>query len=452
VDPTWIAPVQRSRYAREGDLYTVSLDGGEPRRLTTTPTTDSLNGIADFIHQEELDQDRGFWWSDDGRQIAFVRVDARHIPGFPIVHQGKEKWEAEHHRYPFAGDPNAKLALGVVSLEDGIVRWMDLGGDEDIYLPRTWWTPDGRLMAEILSRDQKRLQLVTFDVESGACRVLIDEQREPWINLNHDTRFLKSGEILRASEATGFNHLYLHDREGRELRQLTSGEWVVAGVVSVDEEHRCAYFSGTRESVLERHLYRVSLDGGEIERLTEEPGWHGAAVSQDGEWYVDVLSTLRHAPTVTLRRTDGSSSTVLFDNAGNSPEELGLEPPEFVHMSADDGTPCLARSTGRVASTARRSTRWSSRSTAGRMRSGWWTSGPVPLTCGPSGSRGRGTSCSSWTTAARPAGASPSRRISTSASGRSRWRTRRPACATSPRTTRRTSSGWACTGGATAAT
>ncbi len=326
-------------YVRDGDLYTVSLDGGEPRRLTHDAEDGLTNGLADFIHQEELDQSRGFWWSDDGRSIAFVRVDARHIPDYPIVHQGKEKWDAEHHRYPFAGDPNARLQLGVVSLDDGMVRWMDLGQEDDIYLPRTWWTRDGRLMAEILSRDQKRLQLVTFDLDSGAGRVLIDERQDPWINLNHDTRFLKSGEILRASEATGFNHLYLHDREGREIRQLTDGDWVVTGVVAVDEERRQVYFGGTRESVLERHVYRVSLDDGEIQRLTEEPGWHGATVSEDGQWYVDMLSTLAHAPMVTLRRTDGSWSTVLFANEGNSAAELGLHPPEFVHMSADDGTP-----------------------------------------------------------------------------------------------------------------
>ncbi len=346
VDPRLNRDGTAVAYVREGDLYTVTLDGGEPRRLTHDAEDGLTNGLADFIHQEELDQDRGFWWSHDGRHIAFVRADARHIPSYPIVHQGKEKWDAEHHRYPFAGDPNAKLQLGVVSLDDGGARWMDLGpgsralgGDDDIYLPRAWWTPDGRLMAEVLSRDQGRLQLVTFDVDSGACRVLVDERREPWINLNHDTRFLESGEILRASEATGFNHLYLHDAEGREIRQLTSGDWAVTGVVSVDEERRLVYFGGTRESVLERHLYRVSLDGGDIERLTDEPGSHGAAVSQDGEWYVDFLSTVDHAPTWTLRRTDGSSPTAIFDNEGNTADELGLAPPEFVHLSAADGTP-----------------------------------------------------------------------------------------------------------------
>jgi dipeptidyl-peptidase-4 len=325
-------------YARDGDLYAIPLDGSGPRRLTDDAEDGLTNGLADFIHQEELDQSRGFWWSDDGRFLAFVRADARRIPSYPIVHQGTEKWDVEHHRYPFAGDANAKLKLGVVSLDDGAIRWMDLG-PIDIYLPRTWWTPDGRLVAEILSRDQKRLQLVTFDLGSGACRALIDERREPWINLNNDTRFLKSGEILRASEATGFNHLYLHDREGREIRQLTSGGWVVTRVVSVHEARRLVYFMGTREGVLERHLYRVSLDGGEVERLTVEPGWHDATASQDGEWYVDALSTLRHAPVLTLARTDGSSSSTLFVNDGNGAGELGLDPPEFVQMSADDGTP-----------------------------------------------------------------------------------------------------------------
>lgn len=270
IDPRLSRDGTQVAFVRDGELYVLPVAGGTSKQLTSGAEDGLTNGLAEFIAQEELDRDHGFWWSYDGRYIAFIRADSRHIPAYPIVHQGTAAVDIEYHHYPFAGRPNAFVELAVVDVETGETRWMDLGSDRDIYIGRVTWRPDGVLTAQLLSRDQSHLSLLAFDQATGASRVLIEERGEPWVNLSDGLRFLESGEILWLSEQNGFAHLYLHGPEGNVLRQLTAGEWVVTAVNGVDEKNRLVYFTATKESVLQRHLFAVSLDGGDIRQLTRE--------------------------------------------------------------------------------------------------------------------------------------------------------------------------------------
>jgi len=332
-------------FVRADELYIAPTDGGAPpRRLTGGAGDGVTNGLAEYIAQEEMGRAEGYWWSPDGARLAFVRADSRHIPLYPIVHQGAETLAVEEHRYPFAGARNAVVRLGVVAAggdggdggdgneggDDAPVTWMDLGEDDDIYLARVAWRPDGVLTAQIESRDQRLLRLVAFDGETGAATTLIEERGEPWLNLGDDARFLASGEIVWSSEKTGFRHLYLHDARGREVRPLTEGPWMVTGLVAVDEPRRVVFFQGTRDGVRERHLYSVSLDGGPARRVTDGAGWREAVVSPDCRHLVDTWSSLERAPTVTLRRLeDGAEEAVLCANEGATVAALGLLVPEL---------------------------------------------------------------------------------------------------------------------------
>lgn len=340
IDPQLSRDGTKVAYVRDGELFVADVPGGSPRQLTPGAEDALTNGLADFIHQEELDQPHGFWWSPDGSRLAYIQADARHIPNYPIVHQGKAGVDIEHHRYPFAGEPNALLKLGVVSVHGGDTTWMDLGGDTDIYVPRVRWRPDGVLTAEILSRDQKTLRLAAFN-DSGRATLLHHEHQAPWLNLSHDTRFLESGEILWSSERTGFRHLYLLDARGEVRRALTGGEWMVTHVVEVDQPRRLVYFAATKESPLERHLYSVSLDGGEVQRLTEPGGWHSIGFARDGSRFIDVHSSMGAAPRVTIRHAGGTLDTVLYEDPEATAEKLGLRPPEMVECLAADGATTL---------------------------------------------------------------------------------------------------------------
>jgi dipeptidyl-peptidase-4 len=339
IDPRLSPDGTKVAFVRDGDLWVTALDGGEPRRLTHDAEDGLTNGLAEFIAQEELDRDRGFWWSPDSRRIAFQRADTRHIPVYPIVHQGLDRVDIEPHRYPFAGEPNARVAVGVISAEGGEPEWLDLGPEEDIYLARVGWRPDGRLIVQLLSRDQRTLDV--YEYSGGERRILFREQTAPWVNLHNDARFLETGELLWSSERTGFRHLYLYDAECREARPLTSGDWVVTRVIGLDEPTRTIYFAATRESPLERHLYRVSLDGGAPERLTSAPGWHDGVLGPKARHLVIVSSSLEHAPRYALRELATGEESVLFANDGATASELGLRPPELVSLPAADGITTL---------------------------------------------------------------------------------------------------------------
>src|SRR6266566_2533732 len=278
--------------------------------------------------------------SPDGSHLAFVRADSRHIPNYPIVHQGTEQVAIEEHRYPFAGARNATVQLGIVAI-DGTpeeVTWLDLGMDDDIYLARVAWRHDGVLTALIQSRDQCAQRLVAFNPLSGEASILIEEQGRPWLNLHDDLRFLRSGEFLWSSERSGFRHLSLHDRDGHEIRALTEGPWMVTGQVTVDEDQRIVYFQGTRDSPLERHLYAVSLDGGSLRRLTQDSGWHDAVISPDRRSFVDIRQSPQQPPRLTLHSlADGEMHGLLFETEGITPDSLGLCVPEIASFHTTNG-------------------------------------------------------------------------------------------------------------------
>lgn len=342
LDPQFSPDGQWAAYARDGEIYIAPVSGGEPRQITFgARETGKTHGLAEYIAQEELARRRGYWWSPDGRFIAFTEVDERHIPVYPIVHQGKEgsgRPFVEEHRYPFAGEANAIVRLAVISIDGGEPVWLDLGDNTDVYLARVNWLPDGRLAAQILNRAQDQLDLLRFDPQTGEKTLLLRETSEVWINLHKMFRPLKDGRFLWASERSGFMHLYLHDEAGKLVRPLTQGDWLVEEIVSVDEKAGIVYFTATHPDPRERHLYAVSLDGGEIRPLTPEPGLHAIVANRQKTQFLDVWHNLNRPPTVTLRSlADGAVRQTIF--AENDPRvaELNLPPPELVSLANRDG-------------------------------------------------------------------------------------------------------------------
>ena len=345
--PTLSPDGTQMSFVRGGELFVIAVSGQSEATQLTSGAEDGLtHGLADYIAQEEFGQLRGHCWSKDGR-IAYLRVDERHVAPYPIVHQGSTDVDVETHRYPFSGDENAHVSLWIADLSSGEQRELPLP-EEDGYLVRVAWWPDSsdgqrlvsrdgqRLVAQWINRDQNRLRLLTFS-GSGEATVLIDETQEPWVNVADDARGLADGAFLWSSESSGFRHLSLRAEDASEIRTLTSGEWIVDGVIDVDEDSRWVYFSSTRGSPMERRVERVSLDGGEIQTLSEPGGVHGASLSRDGKWLAMINSSLGAAPNISLVATDGSEQRSLYESEA-SVEQLGLDAPELRTFSAADGT------------------------------------------------------------------------------------------------------------------
>jgi dipeptidyl-peptidase-4 len=340
LDPKPSADGAKVAFVREGDLYVIDVASNREVRLTQGATDGLTHALAEFIAQEEMDRASGYWWSPDGARIAYQETDERHVPLYTIAHQGGAEYSVETHRYPFAGAPNAKVRLGVVPVAGGETAWLTIAEPgEDVYLARVDWADPKTLLVQVLARDQKSLRLVRVDVESGHRTNLVEERSDTWINLHNDLRVVaKTGELLWSSERTGFRHLELRDRDGRLIRTLTSGDWPVDQVVALDQSRREVWFAAGREDPREAHLYRVSLDGGPIHRVTRGHGTHRAVVSRDGEHFVDTHSSRTKAPVTNLRDRDGRVVATL-DDAGSDPRiaEFNLAQPRLTEFRNRDG-------------------------------------------------------------------------------------------------------------------
>lgn len=345
------SPLLDARFSPDGDwvsfvqdceLYVLPVADGSPRQLTRGARgTGRTHGLAEYIAQEEMARREGYWWSPDSQWLAFTEVDETHIPVYRIVHQGKDQTgdaAQEDHRYPFVGQANAKVRLAVVSRDGGDPIWLDLGDDEDIYLARVNWLPNGRLAAQIENRAQTRLDLVEFNIQTGAKRTLLTETSEVWINLHDLFTPLKDGRFLWGSERAGFMHLYLYDGDGRLERPLTQGEWLVTGVTAVDEKAQLVYFTGTADSPLETHLYVVPFTGGAPRRITREPGTHSPIIDLGGQHFLDTFHSKETPPCVRLcALNDGTTQQTIYANDDSRLPSLNLQPPEIVTLPSRDG-------------------------------------------------------------------------------------------------------------------
>ncbi len=310
-------------FVRDQNLYVIDLANGTERAITREGGGLVSFGVAEFIAQEEMDRDTGYWWSPDERRIALTRVDespVAEVERFEIQASGAR---VVRQRYPATGTANARVELYLADLGADSLARLDLGPDPDIYLPRVDWFPDARgLAVQRQSRDQKTLELLRFDALSGRSRVLITERSATWVPLHHELTFLhRARQFIWASSRDGFQHLYLYQNDGKLIRALTPGEFMVTGagtdpaVRAVDERARRVFFTAELPSPLERQLFWVSLDQPAApRRVTSGTGTHAINMSLDGRVFVDSFSNVDQPPNVTLRRADGQTLTELVAN------------------------------------------------------------------------------------------------------------------------------------------
>jgi len=293
----------------------------------------------DWVYPEELELGTAYWWSPDGKQIAYLQFDVSREPVFPQVDALAVRARLEPERYPVAGDPNADVRLGIVPATGGETRWVDLGETRDHLLARVAWAPDSRAVAvERLNRLQNRLDLMLADAATGTTRVALHEEDRYWINVNDDLHFLKGGkQFLWGSERDGFHHLYLYSDEGKLIRQLTEGQWQVDTVVRIDETAGKVYFTSAEQSPIERQLYAVQLDGKHRERLTSEPGVHSISMSPDFSVFLDTASNLTSPPHRTIYAINGSKLGIFRDADRSQTDEYQILPSEIHKVKTPDG-------------------------------------------------------------------------------------------------------------------
>jgi len=326
-------------FVRDHNLWLVSLMDGRERAITQGGTEEIRKGELDWVYPEELEIKTAYWWAPDSSAIAYLEMDERKVSQYPLVDFSSPTGDAEMERYPTAGGANPVVRVLVASLSGGEPRAMDTGVETDVYIPRVNWLTDSKHLAiQRLNRTQTTLDLLITDTSTGKTRPSLSENDSNWINVSDDLYFFKDGKrFLWSSERSGYRHLYLFDLEGKQLAQLTKGEWEVSAVDAVDEAKGLVYFTATEKSPLERQLYRVALDGSGFTRITKDAGTHAAVLSPTAAAFYDTYSNAATPQRQDLCRADGSRIATINENKITELADYHLSPMEFLAVKSRDG-------------------------------------------------------------------------------------------------------------------
>jgi dipeptidyl-peptidase-4 len=359
-DPQFSPDGNRIAYVRKHNLYVQRIDGGNERALTKDGSDDLLNGEVDWIYEEELFTRSNYSWSPDSKQIAFLQMNEKEVPTYPITDWLPVHATVDQEKYPQPGDPNPMVRLGVVSTEGGKVKWinagtgssqdMPLSNNPNLLIPRFGWVREGLLWAMALNRLQDKMDLYFIDVNGGRWTLMMSETTDAWIDMHPEVDFqpLASGDrYLWTSWRDGHNHIYLYQFDKQKppsgpaklVMQLTRGDWEVKKIDGVDEKQRVVYFSANEGDWRQNNLYSVGLDGQNLHRISKENGSHATTFDpQNFKYYVDRYSAMTIPPSLSLCSVDAGCNA--FWKARDI-AAYNLLTPKFVDFKAADGTTTL---------------------------------------------------------------------------------------------------------------
>ena len=316
------------------------------QQRTHTVTTDGSprvrNGLLDWVYQEEIygrGNFRGYWWSPDSTRIAYLQLDDRDVPSFPVIdhmpyHPAIEEWD-----YPKAGDPNPAVRLGIVDAKGGQTTWVILDRYQSVepLIVDVGWTPDSRdVVFQVQDREQTWLDLNTANRLNGTVTRILRETSEAWVNVLGPPLWLDDGTAVWTSERSGWSHLYHIDRTGKTLKQITSGNWEVRALHGIDKDG-LVYFSGTKRSHLGLDIYRIDLSGNDRRLLSTTTGTHSAQFNPSLTLYIDRWSDIATPPQVRLHDSTGTNVRTIANNPATHLTEYTLPKPEFHQVRNRDG-------------------------------------------------------------------------------------------------------------------
>ncbi len=326
-------------FVRSNDLFVYNLETRKETRLTFDGSKNVLNGIFDWVYEEEFSIIRGYEWSPDSKTIAFWRLDQTNVPEIRLAKYDSLYLNTLDMKYPKAGGNNSLVQIGMVNVETSATVWADIGAETDIYIPRINFTADPQILSvQRLDRLQQKFDLLFVSVSTGKSTVVYKEQDTCWIDITDDLHFLSGKkQFLLTSETSGYRHIYLFDYSGNKIAQLTNGSWEVGEIKGVDEKRGLIYYTSNERGVRYSDLYTLTLDGKKKTLLTESAGFHRINLSKNFTHYIDAYSTANTFTVSTLYSADGKKIRDLTAPDMSVFSTYNISPVEFFTFTTSDG-------------------------------------------------------------------------------------------------------------------
>ncbi len=308
---------QALAYVYENNLYIKDLKKNKIKKVTNDGKRNQIiNGAVDWVYEEEFSMSKGYEWNEDGSAIAFYRFDESKVKEFSMTLYDSLYPTDYQFKYPKAGEINSTVDVMVYHLKKGKAKKMQTGSENDQYLPRILFTKTPNILSiQRLNRLQNRWEILLADISTGQTRISHSETDACYVDITDDLTYLPGGELMiLSSERDGYRHLYLHKTEGPEVMQITKGAWDVADFIGFNEKTKHLYYLGFEASSLEKHLYRIDLDGKNKIELTAQEGMHSAAFSKDFSYFLHQSSSINSVPVYSICKSDGAVLRIIEDN------------------------------------------------------------------------------------------------------------------------------------------
>ena len=287
----WNKASKASAFVKDNQLY-VCDGSGNTRQLTTDGSRDIVYGQS--VHRNEFGIEGGLFWSPDGNRLAFYRMDQSMVTDYPLVDIDTRVAEQAPEKYPMAGMASHKVTVGVYDLATGNTVYLKAGDPTDRYFTNISWSPDSKTIYMFeLNRDQNDCRLVSYDASNGEKKAeLYREQDDKYVEPQHPIAFLPwdCTKFVMQSQKDGYNHLYLLDANGKEVRQITKGNWVVMDMLGFNTKEKTIVYSSNQISPIQRNTFAITVDGAKTKQLDNGKGYHYASLSGKSGYVLDRYS------------------------------------------------------------------------------------------------------------------------------------------------------------------
>ncbi len=344
-EPTFSPDGKKIAYVKENNIFIYDVISKTNSQITTDgKKNEIINGLTDWVSEEEFAFVRAFDWSKNSTQIAYIRFDESQVPEFSMSVFAKDLYpKVETFKYPKAGEKNSTVSLHLYNVDSKTSKKVDLNQYNDFYIPRIEWTNDENILsAKILNRHQDHLDLLFVDGATATTKVVLTEKDKSYIDFidKDNLTFLKDNSFIWTSEKDGFNHIYWYDKSGKLLNQITKGSWEVTEYYGFDEKTKTIFYQSTENGSINRAIYSIGLNGKNKKILSLNLGTNAATFSPNFQYFINSFSSISQPTIYTLNDAKtGKEIQVIENNAAlaSKLKAYNLPQKEFFALKTEKG-------------------------------------------------------------------------------------------------------------------
>lgn len=315
-EPTFSPDGSKVAYVFENNIYIKDMNSGTVTQVTDDgKKNEIINGVTDWVYEEEFAFVKAFQWNKTGTHIAFIKFYEAKVPEFSMDVYGNELYPTQHvFKYPKAGEDNAEVSLHIYSVNDSETKKIDRLNA--YYIPRIKWTNDADILSiQKINRHQNNLDLVFYNTKTADLKVVLNEKDKAYITITNNLTFLEDNSFIWTSEKDGYNHIYHYDKNGKLINQVTKGNWEITAYYGYDKKTKRIFYQSVENGSVNRDIYAIRLNGKRKQRLSREEGMHSASFSTNFSYYINTFSNISTPYTYTLHNAkDGKKIKEIVNN------------------------------------------------------------------------------------------------------------------------------------------